>query len=342
MLQRDLGLPGEKRESALRVFETSPEADLVVKEVLNGIETDACDTGYEGFLDRLHDTIWCDRETGVRSAILTDPKQCNSDTDAIIIPGPFATKLESFIVLAEMIRRLGDVANVRDEKGRVLPVVALSAPVADATIKLNRQQQSQVKAGDFRPIAEKQLESIGKFMPDLHRVSILGVSFGGSMAPVLANVASRSGKQVDTLVMGVPGNMLKQRALKELVSAFADEARAVDPYLAARTGVFSKPQIAGFMDMAKRAGINLDLMRGFAAGQFFGNLADYLHRHPGSNSHLFFTDGDRISPTDVAEQYIGALGINAEKLATPERHGVVYSELVLARAVLKAFRARAV
>ncbi|HSE29783.1 MAG TPA: hypothetical protein VLA77_04330 [Candidatus Saccharimonadales bacterium] len=333
------------KEQALSVFEPSPEVVKAVDGIVNQMEAEARAAGKEPngkyrYIERLSRGIDRNPRTGVKYALFTDPdrQEVNSDTEAILVPGPFATDLKTMVLIGEMTRRIAKFADCRDRFGRVLPVIMFSAPVADAGVRLNSSQVRQVKMGNFRPIAEKYLETTEEFIPGLEKVHIMGVSFGGGMVPVLANLAVESGKQVGGLIMGVPGNMKQGRGIIDLTQCFASEGAAMSPYLNNhRQGVFRKTEVAGVGAMIRQASNNLALLQGLAAGSFFEDLSVFNKRCPNVPSYMFFTDGDTVARTEYATDKLGAFtNLNAATLPTRERHGVVYNQHILGQAILTA------
>jgi len=321
----------------LNVFEPSPEVVDFVDSIIYGIEVEARTIGVKTYMRRLNDSICYDSETAVKFALFADKTEVNSDTEAILVPGPFGTKLETMVVIGEMIRQIGKGMDMRDESGRSIPVVMYSAPVGDAGVKLDRAQKLQIEAGDFTPIGKKYLQTTRKFMPDLQKVSIMGVSFGGSMVPVLANVAAQSNVSVERLIVGVPGNMAKERSVGNLAISFASEGAAMAPYLRRRQGVFARPPVAGFGAIARQASTNLTLIQGLAVGNFFNSYLQFTSRQPDVPAYMFFTDGDQVAPTKAAEEYLHLFdGLKSSRLSTPERHGVVYDQHVLGTAIATA------
>jgi hypothetical protein len=130
------------------------------------------------------------------------------------------------------------------------------------------------------------------------------------------------------------------RPLRELFPTFIDEAKAIDPYLAARKGVFSKPIMAGVGGLVRQAPMNLRLMKGLAAGQFFSCLGEFS-QETDVPIHIFLSDGDTIAPIEVAKNGLDKLmpsRVTASTLDTPERHGVVYLERTLGLAISEAFK----
>src|SRR5687767_1041283 len=147
------------KEEILDIFEPSTEVVHTVDKIVYDIELEARTVGRERYLQSLYDTIIRDPETGVKCSVFTDNNEPNSDVEAVLVPGPFATDLKTMVVIGEMIRRIVKAADIRDKNERLLPVVMYSAPVADAGIRLNRTQRIQVESGDFRPVAEKYLQT---------------------------------------------------------------------------------------------------------------------------------------------------------------------------------------
>src|SRR5579862_304843 len=124
-----------------------------------------------------------------------------SDTDAIVTFNPFAnTATANMLVRAEFIRQVAKDADVRDENGKLKPVIVLSSPgLHGSKLHLTRKEKQEVRSGDLGSAAREYLQAVSEL--GYGHVALLGYSQGADLA--LAGAKQSASVNLDKTSLGV-------------------------------------------------------------------------------------------------------------------------------------------
>ncbi|MGH7195308.1 MAG: hypothetical protein ACREGA_00850 [Candidatus Saccharimonadales bacterium] len=127
-----------------------------------------------------------------------------SKTDALVTFNPYANRATPhMLVRAEFIREAAKFSDVRDEAGKLKPVIMLASPgLGGSNIKLSREDRKQIRNGDIGPFAKELLQAVSAL--DIGRVSLLGYSQGADVALAGANINQAVNLDTDRLAIGEP------------------------------------------------------------------------------------------------------------------------------------------
>jgi len=141
-------------------------------------------------------------DNGVVYAVLKgDNPEEYSESDALVVLNPFANAATpNQLVRAEFIRRVAKRYDVRDEAGKLKPVVMLASPgLGGSKLNLSRDERNEVRNGELGPVAKELLQAVSS--RDIGRVTLLGFSQGADVA--LAGARSAYGANLDTAAVAV-------------------------------------------------------------------------------------------------------------------------------------------
>jgi len=159
-------------------------------------------------------------ENGISYAILKGERpQDYSDTEALVMFNPFANaSTPNMLVRTEFIREVARFADIRDQDGKLIPVVMLASPgIGGSTLKLTRGERAEIRDGDLGPAAKELLHAVSSL--EIGRVSILGYSQGADMAMAGVRVANQSNLDTKAMSIGDPAGV-EDRSLRILTSDF--------------------------------------------------------------------------------------------------------------------------
>jgi hypothetical protein len=116
-------------------------------------------------------------ETGVVYAVLDgDNPEEYSKTDGLVLLSPFAnTLMPHNLVGAELIREVAKAANVRDEEGKLKPVIIVSSPgVNGSVLNLSPGDIEMIRSGELGPVSRELLTAVSAV--GVGRISLFGFS----------------------------------------------------------------------------------------------------------------------------------------------------------------------
>jgi hypothetical protein len=210
-----------------------------------------------------------------------------SATDALVMFSPHAHGLTpNMLVRGEFTRRVAEKKNVRDQEGKLKPVIVVANPgIRGSNFKLTRAEGWKVRNGDLGPVARELLRSVT--VKDFGRVALFGYSEGSDIA--LAGVHEAYGTSLDTVAVGVGDPV----AVKDRGRKYVRDARLLSDFMKApdfkpsveRTGL-EVQQVAlgnGMADMIEftTSGfhpLNLALMRGIGKNTFESQVEAAIER----------------------------------------------------------------
>ena len=228
-------------------------------------------------------------DNGVVYAILDGDKPNQySKTDALVLFNPHAnTATANMLIRTEFIRTAARLADVRDDQGKLKPVIMLAMPglVRGSSLHLTRQERKLIKNGQLGPAAKEYLNTVSYL--GFGRVALRGASEGADMALSAGRHAYSSNLDVESLaagdVVGVENRRLPKLALDFLSSgeSFQASVEASD-IRAQRKAVGAKPySLARNIDLAQFAisipyRTNWNLLNGISQDSFADQMRGLL------------------------------------------------------------------
>lgn len=159
-------------------------------------------------------------DRGIIYAVLKgDKPEEYSTTDALVSFNPFAnTATANMLVRAEFIREVAKQAEVRDEDGKLLPVIMLASPgLHGSRLKLSNGEKKQLRKGELGPAAKEYLNAVSAL--EYGRVALLGASQGADMAIAGSNPALTVNLDRTVLAIAEPAGVV-ERSLYSLGNDF--------------------------------------------------------------------------------------------------------------------------
>jgi hypothetical protein len=170
-------------------------------------------------------------ESGVRYAILRGEKPAEySNTEAAAMFNLHANGATSnMLVRSEFLREVFRFADVRDEEGKLLPLIMLAAPgYRGSNLKLSSEAKKQTKNGELGPLSKELLHAVSE--QSIGRVSLLGFSLGADLALAGTIESDPANLDVQGVSVGDPTGVVDRgiiKLLKDFYAAAPDlEARA--------------------------------------------------------------------------------------------------------------------
>lgn len=213
---------------------------------------------------------------GVRLAVLNGGSDSSeySTTDALVMFNPYANgATRNMLVRGEFIRRVAKKKNVRDDQGKLKPVVMVASPgIKGSNFKLVAEQMQKIREGNLGPVAREMLRAVTE--RDFGRAALLGFSQGGDIALASADEIQTYGSNLDTtaIAVGDPAGT-EDRGVKILPDFM--KAPAIKPSVK-RTGLDAQQVALGnavaggakFAASAMLNRLNWALMRGMSHNTF--------------------------------------------------------------------------
>lgn len=127
-----------------------------------------------------------------------------SVTDALVMFNPFGnTATPNMLVRSEYIRLVAEQENIRDDLGKLKPVIMIASPgIFGSKLKLSKAEKAQVRSGELGSIAQKILVSVSA--QEYGKVSLLGFSMGADLALAGAQNAYNCNLDLEKIAVGDP------------------------------------------------------------------------------------------------------------------------------------------
>jgi hypothetical protein len=170
-------------------------------------------------------------ERGVRYAILSgeEPAEYSSNEAAVMFNPHANGATPNMLVRSEFLHEVFRFAEVRDDEGKLLPLIMLAAPgYMGSNLKLSSDAKKQIKNGELGPLSKELLRAVSE--QSIGRVSLLGFSLGADLA--LSGTIESDAANVDVrgVSIGDPTGVVDRgmiKLLKDFYAAAPDlEARA--------------------------------------------------------------------------------------------------------------------
>ena len=251
----------------------SPEFELgpAITEAINEINAQDPNKLIEGLEEKIQKS-----ENGIRFAVLDGNRPDEySHTDALVMFNPFANAAtDNMLVRAEFIRLVAKHEDVRDDSGKLKPVVMLASPgLGGSKVRLSREEIDEVVAGELGPVARDMLHAVSEL--EVGRVALLGFSQGADMAIAGARHGYSANLDTNSVAIGDPAGIaergamslgldfMKSGGMKEVVQA---------------NGIDAQKIALGF------GYGNQDFMLGFVPSALFSRTNHYIWQALGNNS----------------------------------------------------------
>lgn len=215
-------------------------------------------------------------KNGIRFAVLDGNRPDEySQTDALVMFNPFANAAtDNMLVRAEFIRLVAKHEDVRDDAGKLKPVVMLASPgLGGSKVNLTREEIDEVIAGELGPVAREMLHAVSEL--EVGHVALLGFSQGADMAVAGARQGYSANLDTKSVAIGDPAGIadrdatalgldfMKSGGMKEVVQANNIDAQKI---------------ALGF------GYGNQDFLQGFIPSVLFNRTNHYIWRALGNNS----------------------------------------------------------
>jgi hypothetical protein len=210
---------------------------------------------------------------GVTYAVLqgNGPDQY-SHTDALVIFNPFANAATAnMLVRAEFVREVAKYNDVRDEMGKLKPVIMLASPgIHGSQLRLTAEERHQVRDGKLGPAAEKLLCAVTA--KGFGRAALLGWSQGADMALAGADVTYGANLDIHAVGVGDPAAVEDRNTLQLGVDFFEAGSKDLNKSVES-SGIEAQKLALGTKDfinfgLSSLYPINLSLFKGLAKDQF--------------------------------------------------------------------------
>jgi hypothetical protein len=160
-------------------------------------------------------------DNGIVYAVLKgEQPEIYSDSDALVMFNPFAnTATPNMLVRAEFIREVAKQADVRDDNGRLKPVIMLASPgIFGSRLHLTKNDKSEIRKGNLGPVAKELLGTVSAL--EYGRVALLGFSQGSDIALSGAKKAYAANLDANKLSIGDPAGVMQRRPYEIAVDFF--------------------------------------------------------------------------------------------------------------------------
>jgi len=223
-------------------------------------------------------------EKGIAYAVITaNDYEGYSKEEALVLFSPFAnTMAPNNLVKARFIAEAAKDADIRDDQGKLKPVVLLSSPGSDSSIQLSWDERRVIKSGDLGPAAKELLHVVAE--KDFGHVALLGFSLASSLARTAAAEAYGSNLDINALSIG-DDPQVEARPLIKLASDFfkatiPDLKKAVeDTGLKAQNEAYNNGTVYGINFLVStfaRPAANHYIYRGLAKDTFEQQMSEVL------------------------------------------------------------------
>lgn len=186
-------------------------------------------------------------DTGIVFAILKgEHPEEYSQTDALVLFNAFAqTATPNMLVQAEFIRLVAKYENVRDNQGKLKPVIMLASPgILGSRLNLSKEDKRQIREGSLGVAAEKLLRAVSA--QEYGRVALLGFSAGADLALSGAQKTQTSNLDLRAISIGDPAgveNRKKYQLAVDLVKSASHLQEAIESgkIIAQKAAIGSSP-----------------------------------------------------------------------------------------------------
>lgn len=255
--------------------------------------------GTEHFIDAADNV---DRLGSIEYAVVGGGKDASPDT-AILMPAPFANGVWPHIIArAEAISYLAAEAGLRDGANNLVPVVVTASPCVTSSYDLISEERHNVAAGDFSPIATRQL-AVLEHVGAMSIAGVVGYSQGAAVAiPTLMKAQKDFDAYSVPAVIGDPPHAAP-RGVVALGAAFAKEGATFDAELKKEpidvvNELFAIKRAAREFNkgVLLRRQENWAMVKGFSRGKLTDDLLDAVWH--GIPTTLLHAADSKISPAD--------------------------------------------
>lgn len=294
-------------------------------------------------------------EQGMAMAVLDGGNpEAYSTTDALVLFNPFANgATDNMLIRSEFVRLCAEESEVRDEDGKLLPVVMVASPSQTSELHLSQNEELEIKeSGNFSDVAEKLLIQVRH--RGFGRIALAGFSQGADIALSAAESAFINNLDVTSVNVGDPAGVIERNYLK-LGLGFLQSSSSLQPNVLAggvRPNMIAQgldkeiqPYQNDMMAFIKGAlnRTNRTIWQGLAKDDFAAKTANLLNHRMLDKIVVAWGEDSTVTPAQVIrEQLAGIVSAapqNSDKLVSIEvanaQHGWGDNLLLLARLYLK-------
>lgn len=253
-----------------------------------------------------------------------------SASDALVAINPHAHGMtDNMLVRGELIRKTARFLNIRDEQGRLKPVVLLAtAGLSGSNVKLSKEDRKIISDGNLGPYAKELMHGVES--KDIGRVSVFGFSGGADLALIGSKREYSSNLDVTSTSVGdVVG--VEDRNLKALLGDFQEGGTTSMQYAVEATGLDAQKAAFGskktslarnidglFMLGSMPYPLNIDIAKGMGHNNFLSNAEQLLAEGMVDRLVVGYGGNSAITKAGQIEPSLGELSENeaADKLVT--------------------------
>lgn len=296
-------------------------------------------------------------EAGMTFAVLTGENPDDySASEAIVSFNPYANgATDNMLIRHEFIRLCAENAGVRDEDGKLLPVIMIASPSVSSELVLDESQLRTIrKEGRFSVAAEELMRPVRE--RNFGRVALAGFSQGADMATSAAESAYSAQLDATSLTIGDPAGVTRRGilelgidfmrsapTLKDNVMAGGVEAVKIAQGLHAEI----KPEQNDMLIFARSAlnKVNRSLWRGLTRDGFHETIGNVIASNNLDQIVVAWGGNSSITPAEVMRREFAKYenDSSGQNLTTIEvkgaQHGWGDNLPLLAKLYLKPFKA---
>lgn len=263
-------------------------------------------------------------ENGVKFAILRGQNPAEySDREALVVFNPYANAATpNMLIRCEFIREVAQACDIRDEDGKLKPVIMLASPaMGGSKVKLSREERKIVSSGDLGPAASELLHAISA--SEFGKVALLGYSQGADMALAGARRANSSNLDLSGLSIGDPVG-IKTRTLFELgwdfLKAAPDMGRVIDRSSVKAQDVYRDKKRAFMAGLLPNTVRSWNIVRGMTHNSFEAAIQQVLDEGRLDKVTVAYGSKSSLSTPDVIEPVLERLrGVDGKSIVTSVR-----------------------
>lgn len=276
----------------------SDDLDTVVPAGIHAVTDSFNLLEYESTMKPLRSLRTRDRASGVEYARITNPG--DSQSTAIVHFNPFGNGLsDNMLLRAAYCNKTFRAAGVKDEHGKPMPLITMSAPSGTKRLKLHRRHHKRIARGQFDTLALHHLQIIKDM--GYCKIAIIGFSQGASLAVAAAAVAYKIDITVTHLVIGEPANVVV-RTKRQLARHFMDSGKhlpkaveATNMHILTKAHSYERHKL-GSLKLLRQISLNYSLIKGLSLSGFEAELGTTLAQKIPVT--LSYGDLTTISPPD--------------------------------------------
>lgn len=270
------------------------------------INRESNDKGVEWQLSRLDKQT---HERGISMGYYYDHHEGASTKEIALMHLPFANSIldPHMQVRADVLRKLLVEADVRDEAGDQLPVIAVSAPNKTNRYEFDEEQTEAIEKGFLGPVTERILQE-SAFIRNAGRISVIGFSQGADVGLAGVKYLAKN-HDVGFVSLGDPAGTASQ-SLFSLGKNFLSTSMKQVEQEVANSGLelldaafeLRRSDLRFALDALTKE--SLSIAKGMSKGQFIFDLMDALSRRNVESVVVGMGDNSTVSRQYTVKEWL--------------------------------------